>query len=57
MSTVLSEDTEESLKQVSVTSMGTEISGDDMNNIVDLCSQLIDLSEYRSQLYEYLTNR
>ena len=57
MSSILSEDLEESLKQASITSMGTEISRDDMNNITDLCTQLIDLSEYRTQLFEYLSNR
>ena len=57
MSSILSEDLEENLKQASITSMGTEISQDDMNNITDLCTQLIELSEYRTQLFEYLSNR
>ena len=57
LSAVLSEDMEENLKQAAVISMGTEVSQEDMDNITDLCSQLIDLAEYRGQLFEYLSNR
>ena len=37
--------------------MGTEISDQDLLNIVSLCEQVISLSEYRLQLFEYLKNR
>eukprot|EP00210_Caulerpa_lentillifera_P009358 g8922.t1 len=57
LSSLLNEELEEKLKQAAMTSMGTEISHEDMSNITDLCSQLIDLAEYRAQLYEYLSNR
>lgn len=38
-------------------SMGTEISDEDIDNIINLCNQVISISEYRTQLYEYLKNR
>merc|ERR1712073_183321 len=37
--------------------MGTEISDLDMLNIRHLCDQVMEIQEYRSQLYEYLKNR
>jgi nucleolar protein 58 len=37
--------------------MGTEVSEDDLNHVTCLCDQVIELSEYRAQLYEYLKNR
>jgi nucleolar protein 58 len=48
---------EETLKKTAETSMGTEISDMDLINIQSLCTQVISLSEYRLQLYEYLKNR
>jgi len=54
---VLRDEVEENLKQAAVTSMGTEITQDDMDNITDLSKQLIDLSTYRSELFDYLSNR
>lgn len=48
---------EENLKRTAETSMGTEISETDLLNIQSLCDQVISLSEYRLQLYEYLKNR
>lgn len=56
-SAVLEEDVESAVKEASVVSMGTEISGDDLSNLSSLCDQVIELSEYRAQLYEYLKNR
>lgn len=38
-------------------SMGTEVSEQDMLNIKALCEQVIGLSEYRAQLYDYLKAR
>ena len=40
-----------------VVSMGTEVSEDDVLNILNLCDQVIALSEYRAQLYDYLKSR
>jgi len=37
--------------------MGTEISDSDITHIHSLCEQVISISEYRSQLAEYLRNR
>lgn len=37
--------------------MGTEISELDLINIKSLCEQVVALSEYRLQLYDYLKNR
>merc|ERR1712241_359691 len=36
---------------------GTEISGEDIINIKHLCQQVVEIQEYRGQLYEYLKNR
>jgi nucleolar protein 58 len=57
-SDILGDDTmEETLKRTAETSMGTEISESDLVNIVSLCMQVVSLSEYRLQLFEYLRNR
>ena len=37
--------------------MGTEISDEDLENIKCLADQVISISEYRAELYEYLKNR
>ncbi len=37
--------------------MGTEISEEDISNVTDLCDQVLSISEYREQLYDYLKNR
>jgi len=54
---ILDEETEQELKEAVQISMGTEISEDDISNIRSLCDQVIHLSQYRVQLYEYLQNR
>jgi len=48
---------EETLKKTAETSMGTEISELDLLNIKALCDQVVSLSEYRLQLFDYLKNR
>eukprot|EP01023_Acetabularia_acetabulum_P058519 TRINITY_DN6925_c0_g1_i2.p1 TRINITY_DN6925_c0_g1~~TRINITY_DN6925_c0_g1_i2.p1 ORF type:complete len:951 (+),score=208.22 TRINITY_DN6925_c0_g1_i2:205-3057(+) len=53
----LDEDEEHRLKDAAFVSMGTEISEDDLLRIQELCDQVIMLSEYRAQLYEYIRNR
>ncbi len=45
------------LFHAAVVSMGTEISEEDVLNISALCDQVIELSEYRAQLYDYLKSR
>ncbi|ELP85194.1 nucleolar protein nop56, putative [Entamoeba invadens IP1] len=48
---------EEEIKNASVTSMGSEISDEDLENIKELCNQTIDIIHYREQLNDYLTQR
>uniref|UniRef100_A0A915I1C8 Nucleolar protein 58 n=1 Tax=Romanomermis culicivorax TaxID=13658 RepID=A0A915I1C8_ROMCU len=57
LSDILPEELEEQLKQAAEISMGTEISDFDIANIKNLCSQIVEISSYRTQLYEYLKNR
>mmetsp|Transcript_3133 Transcript_3133/g.4010 ORF Transcript_3133/g.4010 Transcript_3133/m.4010 type:complete len:525 (-) Transcript_3133:198-1772(-) len=45
------------LKESAEISMGTEITENDMESIKALAEQVVSLSEYRIQLYEYLKNR
>ena len=59
------------MKEAAEISMGTEISGEDIINIKHLCqqvvfcfvstnhslAQVVEIQEYRGQLYEYLKNR
>ncbi|ORY05988.1 Nop-domain-containing protein [Basidiobolus meristosporus CBS 931.73] len=57
LSTILPEELEKELKDAAEISMGTEISDEDIMNITHLCEQVISITEYRTQLYEYLKNR
>ncbi|CAG8773860.1 16172_t:CDS:2, partial [Racocetra persica] len=41
----------------SMISMGTEISDEDINNIIMGCDQVISLTVYRTELYDYLKSR
>ncbi|EPZ35482.1 Nop-domain-containing protein [Rozella allomycis CSF55] len=54
---ILPEDIEIELKEALKISMGTEISEEDMENIKMLADQVITISEYRTELFEYLKNR
>ncbi|KAG7383329.1 Nucleolar protein 58 [Phytophthora pseudosyringae] len=56
-SDILSEDVEASMREVCEVSMGTDISEEDVINISALCEQVISLTEYRAQLFDYLKNR
>ncbi|XP_077218465.1 putative nucleolar protein 5-2 [Tasmannia lanceolata] len=56
-SEILSEEAETALKEAAVISMGTEVSDLDLANIRALCDQVLALSEYRAQLYDYLRSR
>lgn len=51
------EDIEKRLKETAEVSMGTDVSEDDLNRITQLAEQVVSLSEYRTQLSEYLKNR
>ncbi|XP_030503649.2 probable nucleolar protein 5-2 [Cannabis sativa] len=56
-SEILPEEVETEMKEASMISMGTEVSDLDLINIKELCDQVISLSEYRAQLYDYLKSR
>ena len=56
-STILPEDLEELLKAAAVVSMGTEISPTDLAHIQLLVEQVISITAYRSELFDYLRNR
>jgi len=57
LSEILPEEVEEEVKAAAEISMGTEISDEDINNIIYLCDQVIEITDYRAQLYDYLKNR
>ncbi|KAJ1829689.1 Nucleolar protein 58 [Coemansia sp. RSA 2599] len=54
---ILPEELEAEIKEAAEISMGTEISDEDLLNVTALCDQVISITEYRAQLYEYLKNR
>lgn len=55
--TLLPEELEQQIKQLAEVSMGTEISEQDLLNIKHLAEQVVSLSAYRAELFEYLKNR
>jgi nucleolar protein 58 len=57
LSDILPEEIEAKVKELAEVSMGTEIADEDMLNINHLCKNVLELQEYRSQLFEYLKNR
>ena len=56
-SDIISDEVEEQLKEQAQMSMGTEISDVDLMHIKQLCEQVVDLADYRGQLYDYLKSR
>jgi len=56
-SDILDEDISDTLRKVAEVSMGTEISEEDITNIKCLCEQIVSMTEYRGQLFEYLKKR
>lgn len=57
LSDILPEEIEAEVKLAAEISMGTEVSEQDIENISHLCDQVIEITEYRVQLYDYLKNR
>lgn len=57
LSTILPEEVEKEVKEAAEISMGTEISGQDEMFILNLAEQVVELSEYKNSLNEYLSNR
>mmetsp|Transcript_39855 Transcript_39855/g.48333 ORF Transcript_39855/g.48333 Transcript_39855/m.48333 type:complete len:382 (+) Transcript_39855:1-1146(+) len=56
-SEILEEEVEADLKDAAVVSMGTDVTDTDMEYIKSLADQVINLSEYRGQLSDYLKSR
>lgn len=57
LSDLVPEELETEIKELSQVSMGTDISEEDMDNIAELCQQVIDIAAYREQLWDYLRSR
>ncbi len=57
LSDILAEEVEKELKQAAEVSMGTELADEDITNIQHLTDQVISISEYRTNLFDYLKNR
>mgnify|MGYP000035311937 CR=1 FL=1 len=57
LQSVLPEDVAEEVKQAAEVSMGTEIAQDDEDHLKTLAGQVIAISQYRTNLAEYLKNR
>merc|ERR1712021_86707 len=55
-SDILPEEIEQQLKEFAEVSMGTAVGEDDMDNILQLANQVIEITDYRAQLFEYLKN-
>ncbi|KAL0490856.1 nucleolar protein 58 [Acrasis kona] len=54
---VLPEELAKDVKEAALISMGTEINEEDLSHIKQLCEEVISISDYRSQLFEYLKSR
>jgi len=54
---IVGEQTADMIKKVAKISMGTEVTDEDISYITDLCTQTIDIFEYKDELDEYLKNR
>jgi len=57
LSSILPEDVEAEVKAAAEISMGTDMAEEDIVNVNYLCDQIIQISEYRMTLYDYLRNR
>lgn len=57
LSEVLPEELEQEVKEQAEISMGTEISEEDISNIQQLADQVISITQYRTELFNYLKNR
>jgi len=56
-SEILPDDVADQVREGAELSMGCEISDEDLQTVYHLADRVIELSEYRTKLYEYLKNR
>jgi len=57
LSDILSEELEQLVTKAASLSMGTDVTDEDIEHLVELSTQVIELYEYREELAEYLKNR
>lgn len=57
LSDILPEEIEAAVKAAAEVSMGTEITGEDLDNIQSLAEQVVGFTDYRQQLSSYLSAR
>ncbi|VVC37122.1 NOSIC,Nop domain,NOP5, N-terminal [Cinara cedri] len=57
LSSILSSALEDQVKTAAEISMGTEIAEDDIQHIVQMCDEILAISNYRSSLSDYLKSR
>ncbi|KAL3312754.1 Nucleolar protein 58 [Cichlidogyrus casuarinus] len=57
VSDIISEDIISQVKDAAIVSLGTEVTDEDLEMIKTLCDQIIDISDSRDSLYEYLVKR
>lgn len=51
------EETVNKVREYAEISMGTDIADEDLENIKFLCQNIVELTDYRAQLFDYLRNR
>jgi len=57
LSDILEEDLIPKIKRAATMSMGSEISDEDIRNVIELCDQVLESNIYRDQLSEYIKQR
>jgi len=57
LDSVLPEELVAPVMEAAQISMGTEVSQEDIEHVIELCKQVVEISEYRIQLDEYLKTR
>ncbi|CAD5121288.1 DgyrCDS9817 [Dimorphilus gyrociliatus] len=54
---ILTDELAAEVKKAAEISMGTEVTEEDIDNVKSLCEQVLEINDYRAQLYDYLSNR
>jgi len=57
LSDILDEETEKIVSNAAALSMGTDVTDEDIEHLIELADQVIELFQYREELGEYLKNR